>query len=75
MNIYMTFLAWLAQFMTNMFFFLVRYLFGKDQFVVNFFALVTIFLNFNVLPFVYIIMGNADFKRTINSREYSKFEF
>ena len=74
MNIYMTFLAWLAQFMTNMVLVVLgKYVFGKDQFVYNFFARVTIFFNFNVLPFVYIIMGSADFRRTITSKEYFIF--
>ena len=74
LNIYMTFWAWLAQFVTNMIIVvLVKYMFGKDQFLYQLTGLVTMILNFNVLPFLYIILGNDGFKRSILNKEYCKF--
>ena len=74
LNIYMTFWVWLAQFITNMIIvIMVKYMFGKDQFLLQLAGFVTIFLNFNVLPFLYIILGNDGFKRAILSKEYFKF--
>jgi hypothetical protein len=73
-NIYMTFWVWVAQFVTNMIIVvMVKYMFGKDQFVYQLVGLVTMFLNFNVLPCLYIVMGNDSFKRAILSKEYFKF--
>ena len=74
LNIYMTFWAWLAQFVTNMIIVvMVKFMFGKDQFLYQLAGFVTMFLNFNVLPFLYIILGNYGFKRAILSKEYLKF--
>jgi hypothetical protein len=68
----MTFWAWLAQFINNMFLVvLVKFLFGKDQFTFYLLAFVTLFLNFNLLPFIYIILGDESFKRAIANKEYS----
>ena len=63
-NIYMTFWAWLAQFLTNIILVLaVRIFYGQNQFVYQLLGLLTIFFNFNVLPFVYIILANEKFKK------------
>ena len=73
LNIYMTFWVWLAQLITNMIIvIMVKYMFGKDQFLLQLAGFVTIFLNFNVLPFLYIILGNDGFKRAILTKEYFK---
>ena len=74
LNIYMTFWVWLAQFITNIIIVIaVKYMFGKDQFLLQLAVFVTMFLNFNVLPFLYIILGNDGFKRSILNKEYCKF--
>ena len=66
LNIYMTFWAWLAQFITNMFFvLLIKFMFGKDPFVYYVIGFIVLFFTFNVLPFIYIILGNESFKRAI----------
>jgi hypothetical protein len=70
----MTFWAWLAQFITNMFLVvIVKFMFGKDQFVYQLLVLVALFLNFNVLPFIYIILGNDNFKKAFAGKKYLQF--
>ncbi len=69
----MTFWAWLAQFITNMFLVLVvKIVYGKDQFVFLFLGLVAFFFNFNVLPLIYIILGNDKIKKALYGKEYFK---
>ena len=77
----MTFWAWLAQFITNMFIvFIVNFVFGKDQFVFPVFGMVVLFFNFNVLPFTYIFMSHDKIRMALYGKEYLKlgkllFEF
>ena len=73
-NIYMTCLAWIAQFVANMIaVVLVKYMFGKEQFQHHLFGYFTMFFHFNLLPFIYIILGNNNFKIALSSREYLQF--
>jgi hypothetical protein len=67
----MTCWAWLAQFITNMFLVvLVKIVYGKDQFVFLAIGLVALFFNFNVLPFIYIILSNDKIKKALFGKEY-----
>jgi hypothetical protein len=49
---------------------LVKFLFGKDQFTFYLLAFLTLFLNFNVLPLFYIILGDERFKKAVAKKEY-----
>ena len=70
-NIYVTFWAWLMQFITNMFIVvIVKFMFGKDQFVMLIMGFISFFLTFNLLPLIYIIMGNENLKRAFASKNY-----
>jgi hypothetical protein len=67
----MTFWAWVAQFIANMLLVLmVKFMFGKDQFVYQLLGFATLFLNFNLLPFIYIILGNDSFKKAFTGKDY-----
>jgi hypothetical protein len=67
----MAFWAWLVQFITNMILVvLIKFMFGKDQFIYYLLGCVTLFCQFNVLPFIYIILGDERFKRAIANKEY-----
>ena len=74
LNIYMTCVAWLAQFVANMItVIMVRYMFGKEQFQHHLTGYLALFFNFNLLPFIYIILGNENFKKAFHSKEYLQF--
>jgi hypothetical protein len=47
-----------------------KLLFGKDQFIYYIIRLLTLFLDFNVLPFMYIILAEEPFKKAFLSRDY-----
>jgi hypothetical protein len=80
-NIYITFWACLAQFITNMFLiFIVRFGFGKDQFMFPVYGLVLHFFNFNVLPFTYLFMSHEKVRLALYGKKYMElckllFEF
>ena len=73
-NIYMTCLAWIAQFVANMItVIMVKYMFGKDQFQHHLIGFLALSFHFNLLPFIYIILGNDNFKKGLRSKEYLQF--
>ena len=54
----------------------VKIWFGKDQFYYYLFGIFTNSLNFIVLPFLYIVMGDNDFKGAFVKKEYGElFKF
>jgi len=69
LNIMVTFWAWMAQLVTNVIYFmLMNIFFGRSRFYHSLLANVTICLNFNILPFFYIIMADDDLKTAIQSK-------
>ena len=65
-NIYVTWLACIAQFVTNIIFVvLMKGFFGKNKFYHLLFAIVTVSFNFNVMPIFYIILIDGSLKRAI----------
>ena len=71
LNISMTCWSWLAQLLTNIFYLIVLYIFfGKNRFYHALFAVLTISLNFNILPLFYLAMADEDFKSAILSKQY-----
>jgi hypothetical protein len=73
LNIYLTFWAWLAQFLTNMFnIVLIQAFFGKNVFVHAICALLHLTLNFNVLPFFYVVFADENIKTAIYYKEYKE---
>ncbi len=72
LNIKMTFLVWLVQFFTNIIYLIIIYVFyGKIRFYHSLLAVLTICLNFTILPLFYIAMADEDFKFAILNKEYS----
>ena len=70
-NIKMTCCTWLAQFITNIIYIIVlKLFFGKIRFYQAIFAVITISLNFNILPLFYIVLADNDFKSAVLRREY-----
>jgi hypothetical protein len=70
-NIYVTFWAWLAQFLTNMLdLALIHAFFGKNVFLHSICALLHLTLNFNVLPFFYIVAADEQVKAAIYCKQY-----
>ena len=73
LNIYMTFWSLLVQFASNMILVvLVKFIFGTDQFLYTIISFIIVFVNFNALPFAYIIMGNDSFRRAITGKRYTQ---
>ena len=71
LNIVVTFSAWLAQFITNItYFLLMRVFFGKQRFHHILLAVCTVCLNFNVMPFFFIIMVDNDLKVALLEKEF-----
>ena len=71
LNIMITFWAWLAQLITNIIYLLLMFAFyGKSRFYHFLLANCTICLNFNVLPLIYIIKTDDDFKDVIHSKDF-----
>jgi hypothetical protein len=73
LNIIITFWAFLAQFITNLIY-IVGYVFffGTDKFHHSLLAVVTVTLNFNILPFFYIFVADDEVKAAILSRDFLK---
>jgi hypothetical protein len=70
-NIKMTCLTWLAQFITNIVYIIVlKFFFGKIRFYQAIFAILTISLNFNILPLFYITLADDDFKSALIRKQY-----
>jgi hypothetical protein len=70
-NIKMTCWTWLAQFVTNIMYIIVlKIFFGKIRYYQGIFAVLTICLNFNILPLFYITLADEDFKSSILRKEY-----
>ena len=70
LNINVTFISCVAQFLTNIIFLiLMKGFFGKSKFYHALFALVTTSFNFNVLPIFYIFMTDDQLKRAIQYRK------
>ena len=70
-NIKMTCCTWLAQFITNIIYIIVlKFFFGKIRFYQAIFAVITISLNFNILPLFYIVLADDDFKSAVFRKEY-----
>jgi hypothetical protein len=71
LNIYMTTLACISQFVTNtVLMVLLKFFFGKFKFIHSLFAILTLSLNFNLLPFFYIIIADDEFKRALFTKQY-----
>jgi hypothetical protein len=70
LNIMMTFWTWIAQFMSNTIYMsLTQIFYGKIRFYHAFLAVFSLCLNFNILPFFYILLGDDDFKIAILSKD------
>ena len=73
LNIYLTFWAWVAQFFTNMFnLVLIHAFFGKNIFAHAISALFHLTLNFNVLPFFYMVFADESIKAAIYYKQYKE---
>jgi hypothetical protein len=71
LNIIMTFWVWFAQFVNNIIYMvLIKMFLGKVRFYHSLLAVLTIFVNFNVLPLFYIVIADEDFKMAIVQKEY-----
>jgi hypothetical protein len=71
LNIIMTFWVWLAQLGTNIIYLVVMFVFyGKVRFYHHLFVILTIGLNFNVLPLFYIVLADNQFKTFLLNRDY-----
>ena len=71
LNIKITFYSWLAQLGTNVtYLILITLVFGKYRFSHNFLAILTICLNFNILPLFYLTMVDEDLKLFVLNKEY-----
>ena len=71
LNIMMTFWTWIAQFMSNSIYMsLTQIFYGKIRFYHAFLAVFSLSLNFNILPFFYIVLGDDDFKVAIMSKDF-----
>jgi hypothetical protein len=63
LNITMTCWVWLAQLVTNIIYLVVMHVFyGKIRFYHNLLVVLTIGLNFNILPLFYITIADGDFR-------------
>ena len=69
----MTFWAWFVHFVTNAFVvIMVKFLLTTDMFTYQLVGFLTLFLNFNVLPFVYILLANDNFKRAFVQKQFGR---
>ena len=76
LNIIITFWAFIAQFVSNLIYiFGYLFLFGNVKFYHSLLAVVTVSLNFNILPFFYIFVADDEVKTAILSREFLKILF
>lgn len=71
LNIYITFLAWLIQYIANLsnllaFFFI----FGSNNFLQLLFSLFQLSFNFTVMPFLYILVADRVFKDFLIRRQF-----
>jgi hypothetical protein len=74
LNITMTFWVWLAQLVTNILYLIVmRVFYGKIRFYHNLLVVLTISLNFNILPLFYVAIADGDFRTSILAKDYLSF--
>lgn len=72
LNIYLTFWAWLIQYIINMFNFLVtRFIFGKSPFLHSLFSLFQLTFNFTIMPFLYILVADETIKTHLLKKEFA----
>ncbi len=80
LNITKTLWVWLAQLATNIFYLIVCYILcymssmGKKRFYHNLLAVLTIGMNFNILPLFYITIADGDFRTSILTKDYLNFK-
>jgi hypothetical protein len=73
MNIYMTFWTWLFQFIVSIISHIfIHFIFGKHKFYQHLFAILNVGVNFSILPCLFVIMGDEDFKRALASKNFSE---
>lgn len=71
LNIYLTFLNWLAQFVTNMLLIVMRnFMFGQNLLLHGLFALLHLTINFSVLPIFYVIAADDEIKKALSERNF-----
>ena len=71
LNIKITFCSWLDQLGTNItYLILLTFFFGKHRFSHILLAISTIFLNFNILPLIYLMMADEDLKLFVLNKDY-----
>ena len=71
LNIKMTCCLWLVQFSANILtLLLVKLFFGKNKFFHHLFAILTSSVNFNLLPFLYVIMTDEPVKTALAEKQY-----
>ena len=74
LNITMTFWVWLAQLVTNIIYLILLFVFyGKIRFFHNLLVVLTIGLNFNILPLFYITIADGDFRTSLLTKDYLGF--
>jgi len=72
-NIYVTFWAWLAQFLTNVLdLILLHILYGQYIFYHSLFAYLHLTLNFTIMPLFYIIVADEQLKTAIFTKQYKE---
>ena len=73
MNIYLTFLNWLAQFVTNMLLLVMRnFMFGQNLLLHGLFALLHLTINFSVLPILYVVAADDEIKKALSGRNFGQ---
>ena len=71
LNIYMTFWTWVFQFTTSLLSLIfIYFIFGKHKFYQHMFAILNVGVNFMILPSLFVIMGDEDFKKALTRRNY-----
>jgi hypothetical protein len=71
LNIKMTCCLWLVQFSANILTFtLVKLFYGKNKFFHHLFAILTSSVNFNLFPFLYVIMTDEPVKTALAGKQY-----
>jgi len=70
-NIYITFWAWLIQYFVNILNYLVaKLIFGKSPFLHSLFSLLQLTFNFTIMPFLYILVADENFKAFLLQKDF-----
>jgi hypothetical protein len=72
LNIVMTFWTWFAQFITNLIYLsIMKIFYGKNRYYQSLLASLSVSLNFNILPLLYVLLADENFKSAILKKEHS----